>query len=117
MNHLKEFNEETLNLELGYALDKIKAVPMNESPYSYIRGLFNLPTKNKFKMIEFKQIKEEMKKIVESNTECYHAYSILLDVYEEEKSKENFDQTLDILVKIDFIRRKYWGWRKSQYIQ
>ena len=40
--------------------------------------------------------------------------SMLVDIYEEECDKDKACDTIDELVKVDFIRKKYWLWRKAQ---
>lgn len=94
--------------EINYALDKIKLCPMNESAYSYIRG---------FKIKDYKdypEVKLTMEMITKENPECYYAYSLLLDITIASGDKELSLKLLDILLEIDYIRRKYWSWRKER---
>ena len=38
---------------------------------------------------------------------------LLLDYYEEEKNKEKFEEMIEKLIKVDYIRKKYYRWRKE----
>ena len=115
MNNHK-LTDEIILFEINYALNKIKEVPNNESPYSYIRGLIN-PIKQ---ITNFAIIKETMQEIINLYPDCYHAVSLLLDYYEnendqeEEKNKEKCYELIDVLVNVDYIRKKYWLWRKNK---
>ena len=97
--------------EIKYALVKIKECPVNECPYSYIRGFI---TKYNFKYSDFSFIKEflesELKENLENNP---YALNLLLDYYEEEKNKDEFNKIADKLKNVDYIRKKYYGWRKD----
>ena len=42
--------------------------------------------------------------------------NLLLDYYEEEKNGQKFNETIEKLIKIDYIRKKYYGWRKDNSI-
>jgi protein farnesyltransferase/geranylgeranyltransferase type-1 subunit alpha len=111
INHMNNNNlsEEIINSEINYALNKIVEVPNNESPYSYIRGLL----KPRCKIKNYVKIKQTMEDIIENDKECVYAYSLLLDWYIEEKNKEKILDIIDVLVKVDYIRKKYWLWRKE----
>jgi protein farnesyltransferase/geranylgeranyltransferase type-1 subunit alpha len=112
-NHTKEKSIENFTSEIEYTLDKIKQVPANESPYNYIRGLIG---DNKLQYSKFPVIKELLLEIpVEENN--YHALALLLDIYEEEKNIEKFNQTIDKLIQLDWIRRKYYEWRRVNRIE
>lgn len=112
INHLNnnKLSEKLRENEVRYALDKIVQVPSNESPYSYIIGLINPISE----ILKYPTIKEIMLKIIERYEECYHAHSLLLDWYIEEKNKGKCAEMFDRLIEIDYIRKKYWLWRKKQ---
>lgn len=112
VNYLKkdsDDNKEFANKEINYAIDKIIKCKVNESAYSYIRGML---TKFKFNYSDFPQIKETLYKL---NKEALinHVLSMLLDIYEEEKNKEEALKVIAELIELDYIRKKYWGWRKD----
>ena len=96
--------------EIKYAMDKIKLTPVNECPYSYIRGYLK---KYGYKFSDFSFIKEEIEKIVEKDEKNQYGLNLLLDIYEEEKSEKKYIETIEKLIKIDFIRKKYYNWRKQ----
>lgn len=82
---------------------------MNESPYSYIRGLLV-----NHSIIKFPEIKESMIFILKDAPSCYHCLSLLLDCYSAENNKEKCIEIIDSLIIEDSIRKKYWQWRKNQ---
>ena len=95
--------------EIKYAIEKIKFCPVNECPYCYIRGFI---TKFGFKYSDFIYVKEELEKIVVKNKNNRFALMLLMDIYEEEKNEEKFNEMVEELSKVDYIRKKYYGWRK-----
>ena len=100
--------------EIKYALEKIKECPVNESPYSYIRGYI---IKFNYKYADFNFVKEELENIIKNNKEDNsYGLNLLLDFYEEEKNGEKFNETIEKLIKVDYIRKKYYGWRKDNSI-
>ena len=111
-----KFSENLIQSEINYTLEKITEVPFNESPYSYIRGLLK---EVGYKFSKFPEIKNFVEKIIELNPKCSYAYSLLLDIYEEYKDKENYtkiDNIISNLLECDYIRKKYWLWRKEKII-
>lgn len=112
VNYLKsdtEDNKTFVNKEIDYAIEKIIQCKANESSYSYIRGML---TKFKYKYNDFPQIKQTLLKL---NQECSvnHVLSMLLDIYEEEQNKNEALKVIEELIELDYIRKKYWGWRKE----
>ena len=100
--------------EIKYAIEKIKECPVNECPYSYIRGFI---TKYNYKYDDFLFVKEEVENIINNNKEDNpYGLNILLDFYEEEKNGEKFNDIIEQLKKVDYIRKKYYGWRKENSI-
>ena len=53
---------------------------------------------------------------MEENENDSYGLNLLLDYYEEEQNKEKFEETIEKLIKIDFIRKKYYRWRKDKSI-
>ena len=99
--------------EIKYAINKIKKCYLNECPYCYIRGFIN---KFGYKYDDFLFAKEELEKILKKNKNNSYGLNLLLDYYEEEKNEEKFNETIEQLIKVDFIRKKYYGWRKENSI-
>ena len=108
-----KLNKDIVEKEIKYALEKIQKNPINECPYCYIRGLIN---KCGFKYSDFNFVKNELEKIVEKNENDYYGLSLLLDYYEEEENNEKFDETIEKLIRVDFIRKKYYLWRKKNSV-
>ena len=99
--------------EIKYAIEKIKFCPVNECPFCYIRGFI---TKCGFKYSDFICVKEELEKIVGENKNNRFALMLLMDIYEEEKNEEKFNEMVEELSKVDYIRKKYYGWRKDNSV-
>ena len=97
--------------EIKYALEKIKECPVNECPYSYIRGFI---TKFNYKYADFIFVKEFLENLINENTDDnIYGLNLLLDYYEEEKNENKFNEIIEKLKKVDYIRKKYYGWRKE----
>ena len=39
-----------------------------------------------------------------------------MDYYEEEKDEKKFNEVIEELIKVDYIRKKYYGWRKENSV-
>ena len=66
---------------------------------------------------DFNFVKEELENIIKNNKEDNsYGLNLLLDFYEEEKNGEKFNETIEKLIKVDYIRKKYYGWRKDNSI-
>ena len=104
-----KLNHNAIANEINYTIDKIRKCPLNECPYCYIRGLV---TKFKFKLNDFVGLKQELEKLVNENENNRYAMNLLLDCYEEEKNGKKFNEIIEKLIKVDYIRKKYYGWRK-----
>lgn len=100
--------KDIINSEIEYAIDKIKLCPNNESAYSYLRGFLN---KYHFNYADFPNIKISLLEL-NNNTEICFCLGMLLDIYEQEKNKDECFKIVDNLIELDFIRKKYWKWRK-----
>ena len=109
-NNNNKLDKETVEKEIKYALNKIKINPNNECPYCYIRGFIN---KSGFKYNDFSFVKEELEKNVKTKDNNSYGLMLLLDYYEEEKNKEKFEEIIAKLIKVDYIRKKYYRWRKE----
>ena len=107
----KDLNKEIIIKEIKYALKKIEFCPDNECPYCYIRGTI---TKYKYKYTDFIFVRQTLEKL--EKKEISYSLLLLLDFYEEEKNEIKFNEMIEKLIKIDFIRKKYYGWRKENSI-
>lgn len=108
-NPSPELLKKVINEEINYAIEKIKICPVNESAYSYLRGFL---TTFKRSYSEFPQIKQLMLDI-SNEGRINHTLSMLVDIYEEEKDIAKAIEIIDELTILDYIRKKYWGWRKE----
>ena len=108
-----KMDKHIIEKEIKYAINKIKLCYINECPYCYIRGCI---IKFGYKFSDFLFVKEELEKILEENQDNSYGLNLLLDYYEEEKNEEKFNETIEHLIKVDFIRKKYYGWRKENTI-
>ena len=103
--------------EIKYALDKIRICPLNESPFNYITGLI-CKYKKKYKEFEEEINECELLYNKEKNNNdenCLFILRLLLEYYEEDKNKIKFNNIIDKLIKIDFIRKKYYLWRQKNF--
>ena len=105
-----KLNKDIVEKEIKYALDKIRKYPLNECPFNYIRGLI---TKGNFKFSDFGFLKEELEKLLKENENNHYDMNLLMDLYEEEKNEERFNAMVEKLIDVDYIRKKYYGWRKK----
>ena len=108
-----KLDKEIIEKEIKYSIEKIKKNNINECPYCYIRGYIN---KFKYKYNDFPFIKEELEKIIEKKENNSFCLMLLLDFYEEEKEEKKFNETIEKLTKIDYIRKKYYSWRLKNFI-
>jgi protein farnesyltransferase/geranylgeranyltransferase type-1 subunit alpha len=108
-----KINKDIAEKEIKYAIDKIKKCPINECPYCYIRGYI---IKFGYKYSDFIFVKEEVEKLIEKEKNNSYGLMLLMDYYEEEKNEKKFNEVIEELIKIDYIRKKYYGWRKENSI-
>lgn len=125
LNFIHEnFPKEIFEKEINFALKKIKECPNNESVFNYIRGLFDIKDNegNKmFKFSEFSELRNSLEKISAEEKKNFYCLGLQLDVEveyckeNENKNKEKSLEIFDKLIEADFIRRKYWKWRKQNF--
>ena len=110
----KDLSDNIIKNEIKYAFNKIKYCLLNESPFSYINGFIN---KYKRKYREFEETMKEFEVLYNQNKEnienCIFILRILLEYYEEEKNEKKYNIAIDKLIEIDYIRKKYYLWRKQ----
>ena len=104
-------NNNVIEDEINYALNKIKICIFNESAYCYLRGWI---VKMKKKFSDFPQIKNCLIELCK-DSQINHIHSMLLDIYEEEGNKESFNEEVQILCELDYIRKKNYLWRKEYF--
>lgn len=118
----KLYPEENLTVnivekEISYAFNQLAKALDNESPVNYIRGYMQDRSKcfsyNNFPEIKTKCIStlEYIKNNGFNLEDCRHLAALLLEVYEEEGTKEAFNLALQLaneLSEADQIRSIYW---------
>ena len=112
-----KINNSIIKNQIIYALNKIKECPLNESPFNYIMGFINKYNRkyNDFKeeMNEFELLYNNERK--KNRFNCVFILKLLLEYYEENKNKIKFSNIIEELIQIDFIRKKYYLWRKNNF--
>lgn len=109
---------EIVKKEIKYSLDKIAEVPNNECPYSYIRGFIK---ESGHKFSDFAELEENLEKIISPHNSIFDksnltfVFSLLLDIYEELNDVQKCENIISTLVEFDYIRKKYWLWRKQKF--
>lgn len=111
--------KETIQKEVEFTLHYVTQDPENESPYNYIRGLIQIKSEEDknvtlFKYSDFPFLKEKLEEIFTKNSSAYHCLGLILDIELEANNKEKCKSIYDNLIEIDFIRKKYWLWRKQK---
>lgn len=103
--------------EISYAFTQLAKALDNESPLNYIRGFIQDRSTN-FSYSDFQEIKVKCLstlQYIKNNgfnlEECRHVAALLLEIYEEEGTKESCEQALKLaneLSEIDQVRSVYW---------
>jgi len=66
-----------------------------------------------FKFFDFPYLKEQLESVFEKNPKVYNCLALIFDLELENKNKEKCFKIIENLVEIDYIRKKYWLWRKQ----
>ena len=67
----------------------------------------------KFKINEFPIIKERLDQIVEKDSKCVFAHSLLFEWHLAMNEIDKCKEKCELLAgELDIIRRKYWAWKK-----
>eukprot|EP00940_MAST-03C_sp_MAST-3C-sp2_P000461 g461.t1 len=101
-----------LDREIAFALEHIRTIPGNESPYAYLRGLLK-----KKKMSDYPAIAAAVAEIKASSLgrECAAVLSLELDLLIEGGRFAEARKMCDLLgSKVDTIRKKYWDHLKRK---
>lgn len=103
--------------ELEYAFSNLKEDNNNESIYFYIKGLLDDKEIN-YLNYDLTNVIQKLKNIRKLNKSNYHSTSILIELLIEHYKETENDQILELfeeLIEVDYIRKKYWKWRKNNY--
>jgi len=117
--------------EISFAIEAILGNPDNESPWRYLRGLYQGETEL---LASDNQVSELCLKILKTNQNSIFALSLLLDLLcygfqpsgeqkrvidglrnpETDSADSNLATNIcSILEAVDPMRSNYWGWRRS----
>ncbi|EGC38625.1 hypothetical protein DICPUDRAFT_28303 [Dictyostelium purpureum] len=109
-NNQLPFSKELIDREVEFALGYIKFSPNNESPWSYLRGLFKGQS-----LLNYQDLLKQLLELKSKYIGCSHVNSIILDFYQEENSKKSLEDSLNICKllseTIDPIHKKYWEFK------
>ena len=101
-----------LEQEISYTCDRIRLNTQNESPWSYLRGLFqDDPADKKRPATDFPQLKQFAFEIFALKPKCRFALQFLVFFYEQEQKHELTELAVLALKRLDVIRAKYWAFR------
>eukprot|EP01132_Coremiostelium_polycephalum_P003174 gene3174-3973_t len=106
------FSPDLIEKEIQYSMNHIKHSPNNESPWNYLAGLFK---GQKFSVVP--TLLPTLCALKERYIGCIHVNSLIIDIYEEENTKESLEKNLKICLSlannIDQLHKKYWMYRHS----
>jgi len=98
--------------EIEYAFKYIRKAPNNQSPWTYLKGLFK---GSRFDTVP--SLKDTCLEFSKNYPTCAHAVSLLVDIYEEEGTKESLNLALENCKRLEEvlapIHAKYWIYRAS----
>eukprot|EP01114_Cavostelium_apophysatum_P019247 TRINITY_DN6149_c0_g2_i1.p1 TRINITY_DN6149_c0_g2~~TRINITY_DN6149_c0_g2_i1.p1 ORF type:complete len:337 (-),score=73.09 TRINITY_DN6149_c0_g2_i1:37-981(-) len=115
-NRTRPFTTELRDTEIDFAFKWIRKAPNNESPWVYLKGLFMND-----KYASNPDLKTKCVDFREQFVTSPHVASLLVDIYQEEGSKESINKALELCnmleTSLDNIHRKFWIFRKDQLLK
>jgi len=103
---------EIRNREIEYSFDWIKKAPNNQSPWTYLKGLFINE-----KISDHPELKKLCLEFREKFVTSPHVASLLLDIYESDGTQESIHKAVELCTaletSLDSIHRKYWIYRRQ----
>jgi len=111
-NRTQPITKEVRDAEIDYAFSWIKKAPNNQSPWTYVSGLF---INEKFasnphlktKCLEFKS----------HHVTSPHVVSLLIDIYQQDDTDESIKQAIEwctqLETSLDTIHKKYWVYKRN----
>jgi len=101
---------DVIQTEIDYAFKYIRKAPNNQSPWTYVKGLF----KGR-KLSSVPSLRATCQEFAKSFPTCAHVISLLVDHYEEDGTKESLllaeEGCLHLATKLATIHSKYWHYR------
>jgi len=109
-NHTKPLTKDIIEKEANFAIEYIKKAPNNQSSWAYLKGLFNHE-----KYCNFPGLIKNLQEMKEKYISCAHASSLLVDIYEQENTKDSFTLALELAKylanHLDTLHVKYWNYK------
>lgn len=103
--------------EINYAIEKIKILPNNKCPWTYLKGIIELNEKT---LLDYPDI-EELCTQLKDDKSCIFPLSMYYDIslmkYKKNPTKESYENLLKILKELedrDFRRVNYWNHKRNQ---
>lgn len=115
--------EVEVSKEIEYAKKFIEYSPQNVSSWNYLIGIYDKVDKNIAELelfalafVDFENISaienESYESLLSSKIKSIRALELLLDIYLFKKNKNNYHKSLELLMKVDPVRTKYWKFKK-----
>ncbi|GAM21439.1 hypothetical protein SAMD00019534_046140 [Acytostelium subglobosum LB1] len=99
--------------ETQYALSFIRMSPNNESPWSYLRGLFKGQS-----LLQSPELMETLLELKGKYIGCPHVLSLLIDMYEEQNTRDSLTAALALCTSlqntVDQIHHNYWQYKHGK---
>jgi len=98
--------------EIEFAFTYTRKSPNNQSPWSYLRGLFTYSQSQ-----DNSALKDLCLNFRQKYVTCPHVVVILIDVLEQEKTSDSYKQAIEycdeLANSLDTIHSKYWKHKKE----
>lgn len=105
-------DEKVQEREISFAGKYLERAPHNESPWTYLTGLLNLPS---FKQV--KPLQDLCSKLHEKEPACPGPIALLVDIAEKSEKAPQLEQAKEqcelLASRLDTVRERYWRWRKD----
>lgn len=102
----------TIEREIEYAKQAIRAAPQNQSPWNYLRGVLRNQGQGLEALKDFAEGFADVSR--EDEVRSSHALDFLADVYAAEGEEQRAAAALELLAqRFDPIRRNYWNYRRE----
>jgi len=120
VQNLKQKDDKLIQKEIKYTTEQILKAVSNESPWSYLRGLWDMEGK----LGEQTEFLERCKQLIQSECPSVPLHVFVLEVYEDRLEKGDQNEEMlqhgkmicDLLAeKLDTIRKGYWTVRKKVF--
>eukprot|EP00111_Clytia_hemisphaerica_P018017 TCONS_00053331-protein len=109
------FVRETMECEVGYAIQMIKKAPNNESAWNYLKGILSAADG----LHQYPALKDDFEKMLCDGMDSPYLLSFLVDYYEEDLENNgvneiSFKRAKELCAQlssdVDVIRKEYWDY-------